>query len=77
MSHSLPPMAEDEKVLIGDCIQNDDDTCGVYFIFTTTLGNIYLFNIDRSREDLGEKEAIPLTEKGVNNASAIIPHKLY
>ena len=60
------PLTADEDVYFGTCIQNSDN---VFFVFTSTLGNTYLFNL--SSQDLSEGEAILFMERGVNNASFV------
>lgn len=62
-------LAADEDVYIGNCIQNGDE---VFFVFTTTLGSVYLFNL--TRQDISEEEVIL---GGVNNNVSFIQHHLY
>ena len=63
-------LVADEDVYIGNCIQNGDE---ILFVFTTTLDNVYLFNL--SRDDINEEGAILLA--GVNNNASFIQHHLY
>ena len=63
-------LVADEDVYIGNCIQNGDE---IFFVFTTTLDNVYLFNL--SRDNINEEGAILLA--GVNNNASFIQHHLY